>query len=204
MKNYIVKRNEDFILEYKDRINLIEANYADGSIERFSNTREIKENLDNEMMYQYKNYNYNPVISIKSKELIQSLSISLGCSIASLATYIGLNEGATFDDGLGISGASFATALVISSLIIGAARAEKSERDHDKDTLFIDNLELIKEKLKDEEFCKHLPRRVRSKVIDIKTAGEELSLNAVNNFNLRQMEKLVSVCQKEKTKERTR
>lgn len=204
MKNYIVKKNEDFILEYEDRINLIEAIYADGTKERLAKSKEIKEELDKEMLYQFEDYNYNPIISIRIKEIFQSLSISLGCSMASLITYLNLNEEAGFDDGLGISSASFAMAFVISTLIIGAARAEKSERDHDKDTLFIDNLEIIKEMIEDNEFCRHLPRRVRSKVIDIKAAGEELSLNAVNNFNLRQMEKLVSTCKKEKAKVRTR
>ena len=204
MKNYIIKKNEDFILGYKELNDFIKVKYANRDDEYFINQEGSKEIIDDVMLHQYESYSYNPVLFLKIRDFLTSLSISLGFSFASLATYTGLNEGATFDDGLGVSGASFATALVVSSLIIGAARAEKSERDHDKDTLFIDNLELIKEMLKDNEFCKHLPRRVRSKVIDIKTAGEELSLNAVNNFNLRQMEKLVSVCQKEKTKVRTR
>ena len=204
MKNYVGRKDEDFILGYTEEERYLRARHANGIEDVYDNLKKNKDYLDNEMMFQYKNYNYNPIISLRIKELIQSLSISLGCSFASLATYTGLNEGATFDDGLGVSGASFATALVVSSLIIGAARAEKSERDYEKDTLFIDNLELLKEMLKNEEFCKHLPRSVRRKVINIKTAGEDLSLNAANNFNLKQMEKLVSACQKEKTKVRTR
>lgn len=203
MKNYVVKKNEDFILGYKELNNFIKVKYANSDEEYFIKTEESKENLDSQMMYQYENYNYNPVMFLRHKDLTTVLPAILGFGACFTMSYAITNEGIALDDIL-ISGSTFAGIAFITSLVLGAARAEKSERDHDKDTLFVENLELLKEKLKDEEFCKHLPRSVRKKVIDIKTAGEDLSLNAANNFNLKQMEKLVSACQKEKTKVRTR
>ena len=203
MKNYVVRKDEDFILGYTEEERYLRAKHANGIEDVYNNLKKNKDYLDNEMMNQYKSYNYNPSVFLSHKDLTTVLPIILGSGVGFTITDALLNKGIPLEDLL-ISGATFSGIALITLAVLGGVRAEKSERDHQKDTLFIDNLEIIKEMLKDSEFCKNLPRGVRKKVIGIKEAGEQLTLNAANNFNLKQMEKLVSACQKEKAKVRTR
>ena len=202
MKNYVVKNNEHFISEYIEEQDYLKVKYANGTKKFYYNSEKNKMHLNEKMIHQYENYTYNPIIACSYKDIFYA--VPSGCVLGILTTWMLINDGISLENiGATFSISSIGMAVMVVT-IIGAVRAEKSERNHNKDTLFINNLELLKKKINDEEFCKTLSKNIRKKVIDIKIAGEELTLNTFNKFNFRQTENLIHSCKNEKTKVRKR
>lgn len=202
MKNYIVKENKmDFIKEYYQKGYYLKAKYADGKEGAFEDLETNRKYLDDKMLQQHKNYNYNLVFSFSLKDLLYTVPSSYIVSF--LVFYDEITKGTDFDDSLLSSGITGTFLAIITTALVAATRATKAENDYEKDKLFTHNLELIKEKLEDKDFCNKLPKQVRKKVIDIKENGKSLTINTMNAFNLRDMEKLVWECDKKKRKIRS-
>ena len=71
MKNYVIKNNDYFISEYIEEKDYFEVMYANGTKKFYCNTEKNKNHLNEQMMHQYENYTYNPIMAFSQKDILQ-------------------------------------------------------------------------------------------------------------------------------------
>lgn len=186
MKKYLVNNDQNFILGYEIKEELIKVTFLDGKIKYFPYSELAIKFLDNTMKEQHKSYEKGFAISIDKKNIIFSSIIS-----AIIASSILLDESEDNIDIYLTTAVVTGLSFLASALIIGVNKKEEAYRDFEKDELMLKYQELLEKTCSDEEFYNKLPKKLKSKVTDIHTGKDHLCINSINDFTLSEIQNLV-------------
>lgn len=197
MKKYLINNNQNFILGYEVKEELIKVTFSNGEIKCIPYSKLEINFLDNVMKKQHESYKKDPGVFIDKKNIACSSIIS-----AIISSSILMNETEDNTDVYLTTAVVTGLSFLASTLIIGANKKEEAYRDFEKDELMLKYQELLEKTFNDEEFYNTLPKKIKSKVIDIHTGKDHLCINSINDFTLSEIQNLVlkSIDYNEKSK----
>lgn len=186
MKNYLVNNDPNFVLGYEVDGQNINIMLGDKSSISISYSYENIKYLDELMEEQHKDYKYDPVMYLDRKNIITSAIVG-----GALGSAVAISESDNISNMVFLSSLIGIGTFFVSSSILGTMKAETSYKDYEKDKLLLIYKEQLENKFQDVSFYNSLSSDLREKVIDIYLGNDHLCLNAINNFNLKDMENLV-------------
>lgn len=187
MKKYLVdKKDSSFLREYVVDGDVIRLFLANGGEKEIANSVDNIKYLDDLMIDQYYNYDNDSLVSFSGTNVAVSLGIAVGAGITFATDSV--SNGMEFDNSVKMGLLVGTGAGVVSSYLAATSKAKEALSDYEKDSLFVENMDLFSLYLSSDNFCNCLSKRTRNKVLSFRDKG--FSLNTMNEFSLSEIREI--------------